>query len=900
MPTGVQERESNNKAEKEGSLSPALTSLVARYREECFGRPDLLGGDLQITNRYVRDFLAALGWDTRDGADEVHHKEKTRIGGAPTTIDFICRVQGEPRFALIIPGGDWAHSSRVLWRYAWNAEVPLGVLSTFYKTVVFSCTKRPGVTGDDTPQEIASISYLDYPDSWDSIRSLLGRDADPHHLSRGVPPWERAQDVLLTTLEGWREEIAKRLMRQNLSGGKNDLNHTASATILAAVLCRVLADRGYIACEEEDLIPLISSLAPWISFQLTPWDEGDTSATLIREVVTALSPNWTPFEFAVLPVTLLAGVFDRLLMMRVSSQDRGVFRARERTWVRRSGGVSTLPGRCREYLIRRAFQEIARSRSLTGAPVTVFDPVCGAGELLSAAARAILVSQEEGIEGGSPSLQSRSQFKHRLHTIVQCIFGADCDPLAGEVARTMLFFTALDGTWGCQDTRSTPPDWICTLTQEIPRVLCGNTLIGGDPVDEEILTARLSGSPTPVRSLDLRAFAAPLTGGGFDLVLCDLPASPILPGKAGEEYVRAHYETFQAGGDLSVAFAEMGISLLRPGGVLAMVAPRAWLSAAATRHLRRFLNRFQIIEIVLAEPVHNHLLLAPLRTVILISNSHPTQPVRITRVGRYTHEWSTRADTRSHNVAQNDFGDARGWDLSDHRRRVLSERLARAGTPLDDLLLGEISSRVLPHRDLGRDRTTPSQDKDRIKGIRRYEPLREGGANSPGPRGERDHEAGMIIAVTVSEDTIHATLCEGTCSPPAPCVLLSCADRFLLGVLNSSLMQFYWKVTHDRIRVKQGRHIGSSLSELRSLPVKTVDFDNHHETGFYHQVVALVDQMLSLHRGAERADDCETQPGGPQSLKTIRLDLEIDSLVYSLYALSEGEVALIKETLQEH
>ena len=78
---------------------------------------------------------------------------------------------------------------------------------------------------------------------------------------------------------------------------------------------------------------------------------------------------------------------------------------------------------------------------------------------------------------------------------------------------------------------------------------------------------------------------------------------------------------------------------------------------------------------------------------------------------------------------------------------------------------------------------------------------------------------------------------------------------------------------------------------LLSIPVPKIDFDDRADVAHHDRLVALVTDMLDLHRQRPAAD------GHTRTLLDRRLaatDRQIDQLVYTLYGLTPDEVALVE------
>ena len=99
--------------------------------------------------------------------------------------------------------------------------------------------------------------------------------------------------------------------------------------------------------------------------------------------------------------------------------------------------------------------------------------------------------------------------------------------------------------------------------------------------------------------------------------------------------------------------------------------------------------------------------------------------------------------------------------------------------------------------------------------------------------------------------------------------------RFVLGLINSNLFQFYWfkkfydnKATFPKIK----------KAPLESLPIKEPTNE------IVRSFSCLVNEILELKKQSPTAD-------------TSSLESEIDQLVYELYGLTEEEVEVVENSL---
>jgi len=98
----------------------------------------------------------------------------------------------------------------------------------------------------------------------------------------------------------------------------------------------------------------------------------------------------------------------------------------------------------------------------------------------------------------------------------------------------------------------------------------------------------------------------------------------------------------------------------------------------------------------------------------------------------------------------------------------------------------------------------------------------------------------------------------------------SYSDKYVLGVLNSKLMQW---VIYDLCPVKMGNARKYGLDYIKKLPIKEAD------EKMQSKIVKLVDKTISMKRN---------------SSDTTVIEKEIDQLVYQLYDLTEEEIKIVE------
>jgi len=113
--------------------------------------------------------------------------------------------------------------------------------------------------------------------------------------------------------------------------------------------------------------------------------------------------------------------------------------------------------------------------------------------------------------------------------------------------------------------------------------------------------------------------------------------------------------------------------------------------------------------------------------------------------------------------------------------------------------------------------------------------------------------------------------------------------HYLLGLLNSSLLDAVLKSVSSPF---SGGYYAYNRQYIEQLPIRTINFADPADVARHDRMVALVTQMLDLHRRLAE----EKVPHEKAALqRQIELtDRQIDALVYELYGLTDEEIKVVE------
>jgi hypothetical protein len=720
----------------------AIIDLLCRFelwRDTRFtGTDELIG----LRREFIDPFFGALGWDMQDstGPDRVrggyvrHGRVTTRDNA--TCVTCLFGENGIPQFLVVQekPSACIRDSAGVTLgplRYAWNAEIPLLIITNFAECAIYDCTRIPEPRGTGLDARIAYFTFRDYPGEWAWISSIFSKEAviggsirdyaakaAATHGSAGVA------EVFLRDLEKWRETLARNIVNRNHTITTGELNDAVHQTIYRIVFFRICRDRGINA--GETLTTHLNGTSP-------PWT---IDGTLIDGMIERLSGPVSPYDLPAIPLPTLAAIFGRFIEKSVTM--RGGHHAMIETKpAGRDPGIRYPPPRILvEYMVRHMVGDLTVLRTPREiAPVRILDPSCRAGLFLSGVYQALLdwhldwytthlipalseSSPSQSLANGLPlppgefpvgkcmdngialpvyipghdagpggPRRWRLTFGEKTRILLTNIYGVDIDRQTVGVTILLLVLQLIE------DEDGTTPDLsrilenvLLTLHQHIR---CGNALIGPDYFD--------LGQTHPYHYREEKrvnpfswhaAFPDVMERGGFDAIIGNPPSSIPDFTRDLKKYFQTHYSVYRVTTDLTPYCIEKGILLLTPGGTLSLLVSAAWLRAGYGKPMRKFLMNRQIVEIIdFGSGMHE----ISGSCILRISNVSPAQPFRSTKVKTLEFaDLDAYVRSHGHPVDQAMLNDG-GWTLEDTRNAQTLQKIRGVGKPLGEYVLGRIT-----------------------------------------------------------------------------------------------------------------------------------------------------------------------------------------------------------------
>lgn len=396
-------------------------------------------------------------------------------------------------------------------------------------------------------------------------------------------------------------------------------------------------------------------------------------------------------------------------------------------------------------------------------------------------------------------------------------------------------------------------------------------------------------------------------GGGFDAVIGNPPyVRPHNISAVEKEYLWGRYNTFTHKSDLYCCFFQQAVALLRPGGRFGYIVSDGWLRLHSFQALRRMILEAFVVEEVIELPFRVFES-ADVKTGMVIFSKgqarakHELDVVRgRLEEGRPVFEVVNRIPQALFNKT---FQHVFDLSISPATERI-KERM-RAGARIGELFNVQFGLKTADDaRFVHGTKGLHAEDKPLLRGddIKRYHynykgeyvwyvPDRMRRNKSTARPGEpaRFEQAKVLVKDTTTDfgamyDDAHYYVKDVLVLTPMPGAgpidLLA-----LTGILNSTLMKFYYRTTFPTLHV-QAEEVRSLPLPLFRTPAATVAKD-------LAGLATMVKEMIASHRELNSAN-------APSVVDRLRArvahqDARIDAAVFALFGLTQEEIALVQD-----
>jgi len=750
---------------------------------------------------------------------------------------------------------------------------------------------------------------------------------------------QKIDEAFLEELDGYRETLAKAFKNHNESLDGETLTELVQRTLDRLVFLKFLEDklietnvriagfgnggsawRDFIAASRRldgiynGIVFKQHKLLDDSAFQV---DEADFS-----NICDELARDQSPYDFNLIPIHILGSIYERFLGKVITTTGKRA-KIEEKPEVRKAGGVYYTPDYIVRYIVAQTVGKLIEGKTPKEIAALRFaDIACGSGSFLLGVFDCLLAyhrtwynahpDQASGITGRKGKVAE--VFKHddgSLHLtlakkseiLLNNIYGVDIDPQACEVAQLSLYLKLLE-----EETPGSARGYLegfggALLPSLNKNIICGNSLIGTDVLDGQLFDSAEERKLNPMNFET--AFPEVMKRGGFDAIVGNPPWGSLFSDRESR-YLTARFVNSKGEAESHLFFIERAVRLVKDGGVLGYITPNTWLAVIRSKEIREYLlSNVRFLEVTqLSKYIFRD---APdiVPALFFLSKVRRGESLCVVKTTKIIKIDAGNFDT-AFDAKQIDQGI---W---------LKTRGATINLALDDKVLSVVrrcqtnTSKLQSICEVVYGIKTSDNAKYLSKeksSTHSVKALKTGELSrfhlqwkhfylwwSKQLAGYRDSnvEVPKIVVQYIRKLSlarrIIAALDElGEYYPLNNYSYITSSVsnyslKYVLGVLNSKLMNFYYANTFIDYNIKP--------TYLQSLPFRVLDFNSKEDKSTHEEFVRYVDQMLDAKRKLNVSTSNKDQ--NYWQGRCDDLDSKIDALVYEIYGLTEDEIRIVE------
>ncbi|HQP83198.1 MAG TPA: TaqI-like C-terminal specificity domain-containing protein [Methanoregulaceae archaeon] len=420
--------------EASSQVPEAILKLVEKYEfhQAAYKRGQF--NETQLRREFIDPFFRTLGWDvdnTQGNSElykEVIHEDPIRIRGSTEFIDYAFRIGGSRKFIVeakkpAVNIKDDAGPALQIRRYAWNARLPLSILTDFEEFAVYDCTKKPMPGDNAATARVAYFTFKEYPEKWGWIESIFSQKSILRGSfdkfaegTKGKKGTATVDEAVLIEIEEWRDILAKNIAIRNAALSVEELNVAVQKTIDRILFLRICEDRGIeeYGClqkllEGQDVYQRLLAQFHRADTRYnsgifhfnaeTGWDEMPDKLTpglaiddlVLKKIIKRLYYPESPYEFSVISPVILGQVYEQFLgkVIRLTAGHQA--KVEYKPEVKKAGGVYYTPQNIVDYIVSHTVGELVKDKTPREVgKLRVLDPACGSGSFLLGAYQFLL------------------------------------------------------------------------------------------------------------------------------------------------------------------------------------------------------------------------------------------------------------------------------------------------------------------------------------------------------------------------------------------------------------------------------------------------------------------------------------------------------------------------------
>jgi type I restriction-modification system DNA methylase subunit len=608
---------------------------------------------------------------------------------------------------------------------------------------------------------------------------------------------------------------------------------------------------------------------------------------VLKTIIQSLYYPKSPYEFSVLGVEILGNVYEQLLgkVIRLTAGHQA--KVETKPEVKKAGGVYYTPQYIVDYIVKNTVGKLVEGNGKTPeeiAEIKILDPACGSGSFLIGAYTYLLRYHLDWYVSNEPK-------KHK-----EAVF--HIDPQAVEVTKLSLLLKVLEN----ESRESIDQQVKLGLEGVLPNlegnVKCGNSLIGPDfygTGQQETLFDEAEMRRVNVFGWDDdgKGFGRIMKRGGFDVVVGNPPYLNLTVNTGSADvlsYYGKRYKSFVSAQskNLFAIFIERSLQLISSNASLSFIVPEGLTRTRSYATTRKLMTEHAALQSILLfdSRVFENAVIGNI--IFVLTTEYQAESYRVQRM----HSNLSIEDISVIPYGQVKQTEDNMWKTAPESAASSLVAKIQSSYPMADKMFKFYKGMVVKNRKNHlrtelREGDLPfllgsNLDRYRLqyKFYTSYNELTIVG----GTKVLDKHLECPRLLVRRTGDYLCVTFSDEPQLVESTLYIVAGAKRksllYLLGLLNSKLFTF---IVRQKMITNKQAFPQILMTDLKQLPVRTIDFSNPAEKAQHDKLVALVESMLGLQKKYHDGRMEQDKELYERQIKIV--DVQIDRLVYDLYGL---------------
>jgi adenine-specific DNA-methyltransferase len=878
-------------------LMQRVKELVDDFKSNYQDYKKLLEADVE-TKLIEELFIDILGWTKKD----FNKQESAFRGNKKGKADYAFKIDGKIVFFLEVKRAGIPldkEADRQVVSYALSKRVPFAISTNFEELKIFCVEQEDAVKNKfrvfSKPEEyIENFQDLMYLSKESFEKELTIKKAESEgRLKKRVSidkelleDLMRIRNLIINNIEkryphkyeiNERDEITQRIIDRLIFIRKCEDTRINPENITLNELKHLPDDKVYPKLKEV----FTRYNETYNSGLFVPnldndCDNIEISGKIVKELISYLYESKDKdyvYNFDWIDADILGQVYEQYLGRILAQTKARKTKLGDKQAHRKEQGIYYTPTYVVNYIIKNTLGEVLQNKKTKIDNLKILDPSCGSGSFLIKTFDYLNEKISHGKDTEQRKLDNQGIYSTKTEILKKNIYGVDLDNKATEISKLNLLLKA------AEKNRKLPEELDL-------HILHGNSLINDK---------KTAGSNAFKWDGDFKA-------GTFDIIVGNPPwVESKKFDKSDKKYYEDNYEVSKKQYDLFSLFIEKSIKLLKNEGILGFIIPDRYLSNLDYSYLRKFiLDSCKILKIVhLGDDVFEGV---NMPSSILILKKEESSKKRNMHKLKYVLCKDKDVDYITFNSKiQGEFLEEEGYMFSifsNPEANKILKRIRKDTQPFGQIVdnargveIGKKHEIISTEKQEGSyARFLTGEDINRYKlNSRHYIKLDEKNIDYKKP--ELYHGPKILIRKTGLG--INATLdLENHYVIQVIYIFKTKTNEFekeyLLGILNSKLMAFYYFSKFGEKSRKTFPHL--TQGKILKLPIKECSEPKQKEIGL------LVSKILKLNHRLLDFSGKETHEKNKIKNEIAHLNKELDNLIYSLYNLSKTEIDFIEKS----